>query len=342
MKTYSKILITFLLLFFSKNVSSQDIYFSTGLSTTNKIYRLNSDNSITLITEIPVTPPSFDDIAISPSGNFYGIKGIGEIYEIDIVTGTSNLLATLPNGGSYKSLVCSIDNELYTINNATKKLQRYNIQNNALEDVADLGYTTPGDLTFYEGNIIFPSFDTSLGTLVIKAFNLTNNNISNINCIPAGTPAPWGIANVYTECNANRVLTISSTGEICEYDFINDTRVCSNIDNIFAILGMASTNEYMASSCDSTDLNDLGCSNLSIGSTFEKEVKIYPNPANDLIKLKNITNINLIEIFDITGKKVKEVSNPNNEINIINLLNGLYFLKINSNNGIEIIKLIKK
>ncbi len=70
------------------------------------------------------------------------------------------------------------------------------------------------------------------------------------------------------------------------------------------------------------------------------KVSIYPNPANDFIKIESIKNIIDITIYNVAGQEIKTilVKNSNtNTINTIDLNNGLYYLKITTEEG-EIIE----
>ena len=64
-------------------------------------------------------------------------------------------------------------------------------------------------------------------------------------------------------------------------------------------------------------------------NNVENGVNIYPNPANDIVKILNINDlsINKIEITDITGRILMSLGNVE-EINVSNLPNGQYFIKI--------------
>lgn len=67
-------------------------------------------------------------------------------------------------------------------------------------------------------------------------------------------------------------------------------------------------------------------------------LKIYPNPADDLITIENAAGH--IMIFDINGKKVKDLrlSDGNNEIDISGLKSGMYFIT----DGAKTTKIVKK
>ena len=71
-------------------------------------------------------------------------------------------------------------------------------------------------------------------------------------------------------------------------------------------------------------------------------VKIYPNPTNSQLTIKNyeLRENTVIEIFDIVGKKQNAECRKQNgviEIDIFHLSNGMYFLKID-NKTVKIIK----
>jgi hypothetical protein len=77
------------------------------------------------------------------------------------------------------------------------------------------------------------------------------------------------------------------------------------------------------------------------------EIKVYPNPATDFVKLKikNYEFGNLrYQLYDINGSLLKDNIVEGNEtsISVQNLLPSVYFLKVTDNNeAIKIFKIIK-
>ncbi len=85
--------------------------------------------------------------------------------------------------------------------------------------------------------------------------------------------------------------------------------------------------------------------NLATPLATEEEhlnaVSLYPNPANDYIKIQSEENISATTIYNVTGQKIKTfpIGNSNSTIiNTRNLSNGFYYLKITTDNE----KIIKK
>lgn len=69
------------------------------------------------------------------------------------------------------------------------------------------------------------------------------------------------------------------------------------------------------------------------------DIKIYPNPTNNILNISNATNNELtsITIFDTLGKQVFKGSNSD-KVNVGNLENGMYFLKLEFNDNSVITK----
>ena len=64
----------------------------------------------------------------------------------------------------------------------------------------------------------------------------------------------------------------------------------------------------------------------------DAEVKIFPNPASDVINVQSSADINSLEIINIRGVKVAEAVNANS-IAVDNLHQGVYFVKVKTAQG---------
>ncbi|HCC93001.1 MAG TPA: hypothetical protein DEQ26_01505 [Flavobacteriaceae bacterium] len=74
------------------------------------------------------------------------------------------------------------------------------------------------------------------------------------------------------------------------------------------------------------------------------KVKVYPNPASDFVKINNPSSekIESITIGDLTGRTVKYVDTKSSTIDVQSLPSGVYLLKIKTDKGMKIEKIIKK
>jgi hypothetical protein len=74
-------------------------------------------------------------------------------------------------------------------------------------------------------------------------------------------------------------------------------------------------------------------------------ISIHPNPTNDIVNIAVKTNssIKTIELYDIQGRllQIQVVNDSTSEINLSSRANGIYFIKINTNKGSKVEKLVK-
>ncbi|WP_445735939.1 ELWxxDGT repeat protein [Mariniflexile sp.] len=78
-------------------------------------------------------------------------------------------------------------------------------------------------------------------------------------------------------------------------------------------------------------------------SFTESGFRIYPNPAKDILTIKNLSNqtINCITVLDMTGKTVIKQEVSLNQINIETLKQGMYLVQIKVNEQFVVLKFIK-
>jgi len=83
-------------------------------------------------------------------------------------------------------------------------------------------------------------------------------------------------------------------------------------------------------------LASLGVNNY----TLENQVGIYPNPSSNVININSEVKIDIIELFDLVGKKV--LTTNQKSINIGHLQGGIYLLKISTDKGLLVKRVMKK
>ena len=72
------------------------------------------------------------------------------------------------------------------------------------------------------------------------------------------------------------------------------------------------------------------------------DVNVYPNPATDMINITTPDNVLRVEIFNMQGQLVKAESGEVNTISVKDLANGIYTLKLTTDNGSSVHKIVKK
>lgn len=80
------------------------------------------------------------------------------------------------------------------------------------------------------------------------------------------------------------------------------------------------------------------------GFETDNSLIIHPNPTHSVINLKGKHTIKLVELFDIQGRILQTTSNNSDMLvlDISNRQNGLYFIKITTEKGVKVEKIVKK
>lgn len=75
-------------------------------------------------------------------------------------------------------------------------------------------------------------------------------------------------------------------------------------------------------------------------NSLDSKISIYPNPSSDFISVSNLNNTARYKITNITGQTVMSnlIDQNNNQIDIQNLSKGFYFVEIEGNKTIKLIK----
>ena len=335
---------------FQLNIIGQIVYANLNIiGNGNEMYKLDLSNNTLSLEFSYENPWSSSDIAIAPNGVFY-CTGQGKIFEIDQVNGTVIYLADF-NTNHPKSLVCGNDNKLYALD-GNGVLLSYNIITGQIETVIDLGDSTPGDLTFFKGNLIFQNATTQH----ISAYNLATQTIKTVLCTNFSDDCEslWGITTIFDDCNNEILIASDSKNRFYQLDIENQTMTNLNVNvdfinesNIF--FGLASTSEYLASSCTSVDFNEVSCASLpecdpsAFIQDYKYNIGFYPNPVKNELNFSSNEPVKSIEIFNYRGRLIRKIKNVlNNKIYINDLEKGFYILKIKINHYTQNIKIIKE
>jgi len=122
----------------------------------------------------------------------------------------------------------------------------------------------------------------------------------------------------------------------------------STVNNYFKSAINTFDQGYVACGCSTSDSTRLriiktdGSGNIvgEIEFSQPENLKIYPNPTFDFITIETNTQMP-IEIFDINSKLIISKRNANNSISLSENPPGIYFVKIKTESGIGIYKVIK-
>jgi hypothetical protein len=74
----------------------------------------------------------------------------------------------------------------------------------------------------------------------------------------------------------------------------------------------------------------------------EKNISVFPNPANDILYINGLSQNTKVSIFDIFGKMVFSKQITNNQIDLNSFQSGVYSIKMENSKGIVTRKFVKK
>ena len=193
---------------------------------------------------------------------------------------------------------------------------------------------------------IFEGVNQSTCTLEVPSGSITVYEEANIwkefNIVGGGflvNPVPHNSEHGYTTGDGlyelNATATVTATAR-AGYKFVNWTKDGEEIstDNPFKFT-VTEDVELVAHFIDYVGVDELRITNY--------ELRVYPNPTTgELHVTSDALHVTKLEVFDIYGRKQSHVSRvTSNEINIAHLPAGVYFVKVYTEQGVVVEKVIK-
>ena len=278
------------------------------------------------------------------------------VYKIEFISNWSSTThpTDYPAGSAHWSPLIGA-----THKDATSLLQLGTIASDGVEQVAETGATTlitqEINLLIASGNayeiINGPGLASGLGTITINDINV-DGDFPFISLITMIAPSPDWVAQInnlkLTDNNDDWLSSLSVDVYATDAGTDSGSTYTSANVNTNPRENISSLQNVPPFSAEKVGTFVLTLQQvLSVDeNSFENSIVIYPNPNEGQIQISNSGNhiLRSAEIFAVNGKKVK-VFNQINDQNILqfdSLMSGLYFLKLNSNKGSIVQKLIIK
>ncbi len=279
----------------------------------------------------------------------------------------------LTQAPALQTLYCS-SNQLTTLNvSLNTYLTELGCSSNQLTTI-DVSQNTLLGLLYCSNNQI-TNLDISQNTL-LGNLNCSNNLLTNLNLNPSIAFLTCSNNQIQSldlsqntflyslECEYNQLISI----DVSHITFIHDL-ICNN--NLLTSLNVKNGNNWELQQFVATNNPSLLCidvdnetdANNNYGwqkddtatysencATFlgiddeilAKGLKLYPNPVSDILSVESKLALKKIEIYSILGQKVKEINSDFNSISTNQLSRGIFLIKIYSEKGIAVRKLIKQ
>lgn len=275
-------------LFFNVVLFAQEFYL---LNNDNQIYSYNYGNGVaTFLTSVNMPDDQLVDIAYADEDHLYATTSAALIINIDITTGDFDVVFEFQNDHNYNGLVYNTDNNLVAIDSQAGAIITFSLDTNTVISEYIIGTGNPGDLTYYQGNLLFQGMNST------DIFSFDGTTVKSVAC--AHFVGYWGMSNFTTDCNTNLFLAFDGGGKVWEYDIEGQTY--EEYDNLNTqlggIYGSTTVNEQFAYDCSLVDLEEIYCEFLREDRYFLCEY----NTATQMNSIKVVDPaLNLDHLFEI-------------------------------------------
>ena len=311
--------VTILLFFVSSFVFSQN--YLTLLDT--DVFRGNSyDIPIDLINNDPIRAIQYD-INI-PEGFIFDIDNVTQT---PILNDFTTLISSLGNN-NYRFIIYTIGNDIINSGNQTILTLPIFVENSI-----DLG-----QYTFQFSNVVLSSEtnqNISSDAPSIGYIYVTEDSIAPVITLLGDATVSIEVGDTYIDAGA-------TAKDNYDGDITSNIVTVSNVDT--AIVG-SYTVTY-----DVSDANENAAATVTRLVTVEDalsmveiekiELDIFPNPTSSIWQIKSSKMIESLDLFDLTGKRLiyKKTLSNDFQIDATSLPDGVYFILINNNKLVRLIK----
>jgi len=303
----------------------------------NSLTNLDITNN-TALTKLYCYNNNIEMLDLGQNSSLTDIRVNNNILEVLNVANGNNTNVTYFNATGNANLNCiQVDDSTYSANNWTNiDAQSYfsvsacpcfAINSNTIFETVCNSYTSPSGEVWTATNVYTDTIPNGTGCDSIITIDLTVNVIDTALSINGATITVGSAIGTYqwVDCDNNNTPIAGET---------NQSFTASQNGNYAVIVTENGCSD--TSSC--INISTVGIEN----DDFLNNVSIYPNPTNLEFTINSEYKIETIVIIDNVGKTVKTVTTRNNTINVSDLTSGIYFLKIETDEGLINTKLIKQ
>ncbi|HLA56722.1 MAG TPA: leucine-rich repeat domain-containing protein [Flavobacterium sp.] len=226
-----------------------------------------------------------------------------------------------------------------------------------------IGSMDPNAKTCLEGNVVSPSEIGNYLHYNIEFENIGNAEAVNIVVKDVIDPTMFDISTLQVMYSSHEMLA-KIQGNTVEFVFQNinlapaagDPPVGGHGNVLFKIktLPTLAAGDQVSNTANiyfdynaSIDTNEARTTFQSLGipgNHIDESIVMYPNPAKHLVNINCNSMIKSVALYDIQGRILQTVLANSNEVqlNISDKSNGIYFVKVISDNGAKVEKLVKE
>ena len=168
----------------------------------------------------------------------------------------------------------------------------------------------------------------------LTSIDLSNNpNLSQVIVNDHAQLTSLNLQNGFNNRSANGVMALSTL------DATNNPNLqCIQVDDVALAENNPNWQKDAIAAYSEDCAATLGISSNDISSL----ISLYPNPVKDVLTIDYSKTINSIEVYSLDGQRLFTNRNQNRSIFLGDLASGMYFLKINTDSGYGVKKMIKQ
>ena len=193
--------------------------------------------------------------------------------------------------------------------------------------------------------VVTPSTTTSYSVIGTNAYGCVGTAVQQVSVLPQPNVTAAGTS---TSMCVGETVTLQAGGA-STYEWLSGSIY---VQNAQAVVSPNTTTTFTLTGTDANGCTNTANITLSVNActglntiSNNSDLKVYPNPSKGEFTLELATSFDkTIEVVDFTGRLLQ--SNKTNSskvnININNYANGIYYVKVLSNNTVNVIKVIKE
>ncbi len=169
-------------------------------------------------------------------------------------------------------------------------------------------------------------------TVAVQTYTVTFNVIGTNGTLAATVDAASITSPATVNAGKNVIFTATPDANYSVKEWkLDGTIVSGNTSNTYTLSNLA------ANSTVTVEFK----LNVGVNEAAQNVVSIYPNPANNVVNVKMDNIIHKIAVVNMNGQVVAEsvINNMEGSINTSSIANGMYFLRIETANGITMNKI---
>jgi len=201
---------------------------------------------------------------------------------------------------------------------------------------------------------IIPNSVTDIGeSAILSCNNLTSIIIPN-SVINVGNSAFWSCKNLNLITIANSVTSIgisafSNCTSLTDVT-VNWTKPLSIPSTTFSGVNLSSVNLHVPAGTENAyksadvwkNFNVIGDNKTGISNVETDKINIYPNPIQSELFIKSELPISKVEIYSLSSALLISENNFTGKISLSSLLNGTYIVKVYTEKGLTVSKVLKE